>query len=175
MNPQLRRYMAAAAVVIVLIAAVIGIRSCLQPQTKVKVGSGQVTSLGDVKWQVVSVLKTKQISLSGKAITAKGWYMIIDLYLENTGKSTLTFDPASIELKDGKGVAYTADHAATDKQIGQTASASLGSIFGATLKGGEKKRFVGVFDISETATAMQLTILGSKYGSNKDLVIALGF
>jgi hypothetical protein len=175
MTPQLRRYLAAAAVVVVLIAAVIGIRSCLQPQTKVKVGSGQVSSLGDVKWQVVSVLKTKQISLSGQAVTAKGWYMIVDVYLENNGKSTLTFDPASMVLQDGKGVAYAADQAATDKQIGQTASSGLASIFGAKLKGGEKKRFVGVFDIAETATAMQLTILGSKYGSNKDLVIALGF
>ena len=176
MTPQMRRYLViAAAAVIVLIGLVLVIRSCAVTPAAVKVSSGQVTSLGDVKWQVVSALKTKQISLSGQVVTAKGWYMVIDLYLDNTGRSDLTFDPSSLVLKDGKGVAYPADRSATDKQIAQLANSGVVSIFGAKLPAGQKKRFAGVFDIAETATQLQLTILGNKYGTNKDLVIALGF
>lgn len=176
MKASQRRIITAAAAILIVIVSGLVIRNCgTGKQEEVKIKSGQTRSMGSVKWSIVSVMKVRTIEPSGANITANGWFMVIDFYLTNQSKEKIQFNADSLVLTDGSGKTYAPNKKATEAQLKSMGNSEVGSIFNTALNPGKQQRLSGAFDISETATKLQLRILGDKYGSKEDLVIDLGF
>ena len=176
MNASQRRWITLAAAIVIVIAGSLTIRACVgNTEPPIKIGSGESKQLGDVKWQVVSVLKTQEIGAADSGLKAKDWFMVVDLYLTNGAEEKIAFDPATVSLVDGKDKEYSLNKQATDKQLKIQANPKTASMFSGTIEPKQSKRLVGVYDIPQTATTMRLRVSGKAYGSDKDLEIALGF
>ena len=175
MKASQRRLITAAVAILIVVVAGLVIRNCGGPQEPIKIMSGQSRSMGSIKWSVVSVMKVRTIGSSDATLSANGWFLAVDLYLTNQSKEKIQFDPESVVVTDGAGKIYSPSTKATAAQVKSQANADLNSIFNAALNPGKQQRLIGVFDISETATKLQMKVLGDKYGSRQDLVIELGF
>lgn len=176
MNASQRRWITLAVAIVIVIASSLTIRACVNnSEPPITIGSGESKQLGDTNWQVVSVLKTQEIGMADKGLKAKDWFMVVDLYLTNKTDDKETFDPATIALVDGKGKEYRLNEQATDKQLKVQGNSKTASMLSGTIEPNQSKRIVGVYDISKDATKMSLKVSGKAYGSNRDLVIKLGF
>lgn len=175
MNASRRRMVTAAVAVLIVITGGLVIRNCGAKPELVKIKSGQTRSVGEVKWQVVSVMKVKTIEPSGANLQASGWFLIVDLYLTNLGKDKIEFDPESLTVTDSTGKAYPPHAKATATQVKVQQNPEIKSIYNTTIDPGKTQRLAGAFEIGEVATKLQLKVLGKSYGSNQDLVIELGF
>ncbi len=164
-------------ILVVAIAAIIFIvRAYVKPAPKpVTIKSGTSASISGVKWSVVSVLKTRQIGPPGQTTMAKGWYLVVDLYLVNNSHQQINLDPTALTLVDNRQKEYSVSKTATDKQLINLANPKVLSIYQAAVAPGGRKRVVTVFEISEDASVLLLKVNGGKIGSDRDLHIDLGF
>lgn len=175
MKASQRRMVTAAIAILIVIASGLVIRNCGAKPAPISIKSGQTRALGSINWSIVSVMKVRTIEPSGANLNAKGWFLIVDLYLTNQGKKAIQFNSDSIILTDSSGKTYAPDKKATDAQLKAQGSSTVSSIFNTTLNPGKQQRLVAAFDVSETANKLKMTIRGSNYGSKQDLIIDLGF
>ncbi len=175
MTVTIRRIIAVAIIIAALVAIVLIVRACRAPAAEpVVIKSGQATQLGGIKWSVISVLKTRDVGPQDTRVTAKNWFLIVDLYLTNTG-GKITLKPEAFNLKDGAGKTYQIDRKATDAQIKGLANPKLASVYSASILAKEKQRVVMVFAIPESAIKLKLNVDGGLIGADRNLQIDLGF
>jgi hypothetical protein len=173
---KIRQAIAIVVLLLAIVTIVFGIRACTAPApAPSRIKSGQSTILGDVKWTVISVLKTRSVGPDDGRVEADAWFLVVDLYLTNGGKDKLTLDPEGFKLSDNTKNSYSIDKKATDAQLKGLANPKLASIFNATITTNAKQRVVLVFAIPETSSALVLNVDGSSVGADRDLIIDLGF
>lgn len=176
MKASQRRMVTAAVAILIVIVSGLVIRNCgAGNRETITVKSGQARDVGSINWSVVSVMKVRTIQPEGANLTAKGWFLIVDLYLTNNAKDKIQFDPNSLSLTDSSGQTYTPNKTATEAQIKAQANSEIGSVYNTALNPGKKQRLAVAFDITETATKLKLKIKGSGFNASQDLVIDLGF
>lgn len=171
-----RRVIAIAVLLVVYAGVIVTVRACQKSApAPVRIKSGQVTVLGDVKWTVINVLKTDAVGSDDGKVNAKNWFLLVDLYLTNGGEKKVTLNPAALTLTDGNKNSYQIDKKATDAYIKGLSNPKLLSVFATTIPVQTKKRSVMVFSIPETANKLVLNVDRSSVGADRDLIIDLGF
>ena len=176
MTVTMRRIIAIILIVAALTAVVLLVRACRAPAAEpVTIKSGQSAKLGGINWSVISVLKTRDVGPADTKLTAPNWFLVVDLYLTNTGADKITLNPDAFTLTDGAAKTYKIDKAATDAQIKGLANPKLVSVYSATIIPKEKKRVVMLFSIPESAVKLMLNVDGDSIGADRGLKIDLGF
>lgn len=173
---RIRRAIAIVILLIVIVGIVFAVRSCLTPApAPIRIKSGQSTILSEIKWTVISVLKTRQVGPDDGRLNANAWFLVVDLYLTNAGKNKVELDPAAFKLTDNSDKSYAVDKKATDAQIKGLANPKLMSVFNAAISSQAKQRVVMVFSIPETSGKLVLNVDKSSVGADRNLIIDLGF
>lgn len=176
MTVTTRRIIAVVVAITMLVMVVLIVRACQKPASApLHIGSGQSTVLTDIKWSVISVLKTRSVGPDDGRIYAKNWFLVVDLYLTNARKEKVELEPTAFTLTDGGKNSYQIDRKATDAQVAGLANPKLLSIFAANVLPKAKQRVVMVFAIPETADKLVLNVDGLSIGADRDLIIDLGF
>jgi hypothetical protein len=176
MTVTMKRIIAIALVVVLLVAIVLVVRACTGAgAAPIKIKSGQSTKLGGLNWSVISVLKTRDVGPPDNKLTAKNWFLVVDLYLINSGTDKVTLKPEAFTLSDAAGKTYEVDKKATDAQIKGLSNVKLESVFSTVIPPKQKQRVVMLFAIPDTAKKLMLNVSGAAIGANQGIQIDLGF
>lgn len=165
-----------AAIFIVIIVSFLSAAGCASRRSApLTIRSGETAKLGGIQWTVVSSVKTREVGPEKGRVNAKGWFMVLDLSLANSGNEKIKLKPEALVLDDAAGQKFSIDKKATDAYVKGLANPEVASVFSASIAPGAKKNVAVVYAISEKATKLSLKINGSSIGADRDLQIDLGF
>lgn len=165
------------ALALILIVVVAGqlIRASSAKQPAKRAATGATIAMGAMKWHVMGTSKVRELGNPDAPITAKGWFIVVDLSLTDATKKKVKVDPSAVVVVDKEKHVYPADKTATDSQARMYNGIQIMSLFNANLATQQPARVAAVFPIGEAASGLKLKVIGAKVGVAQDLLIDIGF
>ncbi len=164
-----------AVAVIVLMAIVL--TGCTSPgggAEEKAAGKGETIKVGEVKYTVTAVDKTKEVGGEANKMKAQGNYIVVDIDIENIGKDRAEFDGDMAKLWDEREQAYDLDLEASAAACSASGIADIVNVWFGAVEPGETVKTKAVFDLSPEIKDLKIELANPEIGSEERGFVELG-
>lgn len=134
---------------------------------------GEVVKVETLQYQATAVDKADQVGKEGNINTAKGRYIVVDLVVTNTGKTTAEFDGDMATLWDENDQSYELDLEASSAACQAAGAADVKNLWFGSLEEGTTAKCKAVFDVPGDVAGLRLELKSANIGSEERGFISL--
>lgn len=135
---------------------------------------GETIKVGDVKYTVTTVDKTKEVGSEANKLKAKGNYIVVDMTIENIGKDRAEFDGDMAKLWDESEQAYDLDLEASAAACSASGIADTVNVWFGAVEPGETVKTRAVFDLAPDIKDLKIELRNPEIGSEERGFVKLG-